>query len=209
MKFVLAVLMTTLLSACAVSPPVPPPPPAPMDPPGEKEFADGAAWLITDPLHWEIGSSGVSIVVPTGFVHDKASIPQALWTILPKNGRYTRAAVVHDYLYWTQQCTREQADNLLMIAMKESDVGWLTRRAVYRGVRVGGGAAWQNNRTERLRGEPRFSLHAYPQGNMDWPELRARLGRFSDPPIDPRKDYCVYGNSQDVPNSRRKPTRSR
>ena len=43
------------------------------------------------------------------------------------NTPYTRAAVIHDYLYWAQPCTREQSDNLLMIAMKESGVSWFRR----------------------------------------------------------------------------------
>src|SRR5437868_5810710 len=101
---------------------------APPNPSGEMEFADGQNWTITSPpLRWEIGQSGVWIIVPSGFVHDKASIPPALQSLIHKNGTYTRAAVIHDWLYWSQRCTRDEADNLLLIAMKESNVGWWDR----------------------------------------------------------------------------------
>jgi len=175
---------------------------APPNPSGEMEFADGQNWTITSPpLRWEIGESGVWVIVPSGFVHDKASIPPALQSLIHKNGTYTRAAVIHDWLYWSQRCTRDQADNLLVIAMKESNVGWWDRRAVYRGVRVGGASAWNKNAQSRARGELRFNGGMLPEGNMTWPQLRAALvaqGR-KDPPIDPRSDYCRFGDSQDVP----------
>jgi hypothetical protein len=175
---------------------------APPNPAGEKEFADGQNWAITDPpLRWEIGQSGVWIIVPSGFVHDKASIPPALQSLIHKNGTYTRAAVIHDWLYWSQRCTRDQADNLLVIAMKESNVGRWDRRAVYQGVRFGGQGAWNKNAQGRARGELRFNGGILPEGNMTWPQMRAKLvalGR-KDPPIEARSDYCRFGDSQVVP----------
>jgi len=39
------------------------------------------------------------IVVPEGFVTDFASIPQALWWLLPPYGRAANAAILHDYRY--------------------------------------------------------------------------------------------------------------
>jgi len=50
--------------------------------------------------------------VPAGFVTDFASTPRALWSVIPPTGRYQLAAVVHDFLYWDQGCTREQADTV-------------------------------------------------------------------------------------------------
>ena len=173
----------------------------PPEPASEREFADGNAWTLTEPMTWEIGSSGVLITVPENFVHDKASIPRALWSFLPKNGQYTRAAVIHDYLYWSQRCTREQADNLLVIAMKESDVGWWTRRTVFSGVRVGGESAWDANRADRMNRLPRFNPRRGSYGNMTWPQLRQALVAegYRDPPLDEASGYCAFGDSQAVP----------
>ena len=39
------------------------------------------------------------VVVPKGFRTDLASSPRILWPILPPFGRWSAAAVLHDYLY--------------------------------------------------------------------------------------------------------------
>ena len=173
-------------------------------PPGtalEREFTDGEAWTVEAPMEWRIGETDTVLVVPKGFVHDKASVPRALWSFFPKSGPYTRAAVIHDYLYWAQPCSREQADNLLMIAMKESGVSWFRRKVVYRGVRLGGGSAWSKNAEERTRGLPRFNPYGGVPGNVTWPQLRERLLREGrrDPELPRVVEYCRYGDSQEVP----------
>ena len=173
-------------------------------PPGtalEREFADGGAWTVESPLEWRIGETRSVVVVPQGFVHDKASVPRALWSFFPKSGPYTRAAVIHDWLYWAQPCTRAQADNLLMIAMQESGVSWWRRQLVYRGVRTGGDGAWRQNAADRARGLPRFNPYGGVPGNVTWPQLRDRLQREGrhDPPLPAQADICRYGNSRDVP----------
>lgn len=175
-------------------------------PPGttlEREFADGDAWTVEAPMEWRIGETDTVLVVPKGFVHDKASVPRALWSFFPKSGPYTRAAVIHDYLYWTQPCSREQADNLLVIAMKESGVSWFRRKVVYRGVRLGGGSAWSKNAEERTRGLPRFNPYGGVPGNVTWPQLRERLRQEGrrDPELPRVVEYCRYGDSQEVPGN--------
>lgn len=57
---------------------------------------------------WELAAnfdikldSGENIRVPKGFKTDLASTPSFLWPILPPFGRYSQAAVVHDYLWET------------------------------------------------------------------------------------------------------------
>lgn len=61
---------------------------------------DCRVWALLDPLQYEIGSlgSGALIVVPPGFETDGASIPRVLHGILPAWGRWSRAAIIHDYL---------------------------------------------------------------------------------------------------------------
>ena len=45
----------------------------------------------------------VEIIVPKGFRTDLASVPRPFWSIIPPMGRYSQAAVIHDYL-----CTNRQ-----------------------------------------------------------------------------------------------------
>ena len=43
---------------------------------------------------------------PKDSAPDLASVPQAFWSLLPKNGRHVYAAIIHDYLYWRQKTSR-------------------------------------------------------------------------------------------------------
>lgn len=176
----------------------------PIPPPVLKPFADNRDWVLMENLRYQVGQTSTVIVVPKGFVTDFASIPQAFWSFgLSAHGRYSKAAIVHDYLYWTQGCSREQADNLLMIAMKESRVDAGERTVIFEGVRFGGGQPWSNNADERRRGLTRV----LPEALLDfgpevtWRDFRATLV----PIIDIRSDapeipaYCVLGNTTEVP----------
>ena len=161
------------------------------------EFPDGQAWMIDGGLAWGIGFSDAVVFVPRGFVHHRAGVPSVLWSL----ASYTRAAVVHDWLYWAQPCSRLQADNLLMIAMKENGVPWMRRQLVYTAVRLQGHAIWRRNAQERELGMPRINPYGYVPDNMNWPELRAKM--FREGVRDVRyvlpDDYCRLGDSQEVP----------
>ena len=71
--------------------------------------------MLTEPLPTRIGRSSEIITIPKGFVTDLTSIPRFFWSAFPKSGPYMSAAILHDYLYWDQRCTREQADRIFDI----------------------------------------------------------------------------------------------
>lgn len=127
-------------------------PPAPL----VRAFADGADWMLESPLIYQIGKSAANIViVPRGFITDFASVPQPLRVLrdlLPTTDRYGLPALVHDYLYWRQDCTRQQADNIMEIAMMESGVSLLERKVIHEGLRQFGQSAWDANRQARESG---------------------------------------------------------
>jgi hypothetical protein len=85
-------------------------------------FGDGQDSVLTGNLQYQVLQTTFVIVVPAGFVTDFASTPRALWSVIPPTGRYQLAAVVHDFLYWDQGCTREQADAIFRVAMAEGNV---------------------------------------------------------------------------------------
>lgn len=162
--------------------------------------------FLMQPMIWKIGSTNDTITVPTGFVTDFASIPRALWTLLSPTGPYRLAAVVHDWLYWDQGCTRDQADNLLYIAMQEERAGAVPSAAVYSGVRFGGSFAWDGNRAERARGEPRVLTAGFdsPPALASWQQWRLAVkqrGLTSTPvPVGGEAPaYCARGNVTSVP----------
>jgi hypothetical protein len=127
-------------------------PPAPF----VRAFADGSNWMLESPLIYQIGKSGAHvIVVPRGFITDFASIPQPLRVLrdlLPTTDRYGLPALVHDYLYWRQDCTREQADNIMEIAMMDAGVSLLERKVIHEGLRQFGQSAWDENSRARQSG---------------------------------------------------------
>lgn len=176
-------------------------PPAPT----VRPFGDNNFWVAVEPLEYIIGSTSDRIVVPKGFVTDFASIPKPLWSLgLSPHGQYSRAAVIHDYLYWAQACTREQSDRLLLIAMKESSVGSFDEFLVYQGVNVGGKGPWNDNAKERAGKLPRVIPDKYlrpADPNATWPEYRSYLVKEGvvDPPFEQQPAYCHYGDSTEVP----------
>lgn len=104
------------------------------------------------------------IKVPAGFKTDLASIPRPLWAILPKSGKYDKAAVVHDYLYAVNGVTREEADQVLREAMEALGVGRVTRWLIYRAVRLGGRFPWKRYRDAEARARRAGADGASPVG---------------------------------------------
>lgn len=131
----------------------------------------------------DAGSSGKTVVVPAGFVTDHASIPASLKQYFESGGKaYQYPAIVHDWLYWEQSTTREEADRIFNAAMEDCGVGDLKRRAIYAGVRAGGQNAWDQNRREKVMGlikiipEEHRNPALWPE-NVSWPQLRHELSR--------------------------------
>ena len=120
-----------------------------MDPVDFKPFVDGRNWIV---LTYRIGISQDSMTVPVGFVTDLASIPPALQSLIQQNGPYLLPAVVHDYLYWKQTCTRDQSDQILLLAMIEHAVPEPQRFAIYQAVHFAGIFAWDENARNRKAG---------------------------------------------------------
>jgi hypothetical protein len=88
-------------------------------------FAD-EVYVITKPISWIPGPNQVNkykrVDVPVGFVTDLASVPRIFWQFLPRDGKYTYPAIMHDYLYWMQNQPRESADDILRIGMEEFNI---------------------------------------------------------------------------------------
>ncbi|WP_199221191.1 DUF1353 domain-containing protein [Limnohabitans sp. JirII-29] len=204
LKNALLLGIITLSASCAAQSPVRSPKKAIPPHPTVTSFADFRVFMLKEDMRWEIGNTGVFVTVPAGFVTDLASVPQALWSFgLSPIDKYTRAAIIHDYLYWSQSCSKEQSDNLLAIAMKESDVGWLQGGAVYTGVVVGGQKSWDNNKNEFAIGLPKIAPPEWrniPPG-IDWDNQRAAMYKkgVRDPRVSKDLPYCKFGDSTNVP----------
>ena len=107
---------------------------------------DGTRFELLTPLVYA-SATGRIITVPAGFVTDFASIPRLLWWRYPKSGKWNRAAVVHDFLYAYNGCTRAEADAIFKEALEVCGVGWRTRQQFWLAVRAGGWKPWNAYRS--------------------------------------------------------------
>ena len=96
-------------------------------------------WEITEPLTYR--GKEEEFVVPAGMRTDFASVPRAFVWFLPRYGRYTKAAILHDYLWrhrvadGTGRVSRRDADGLFRRVMRELDVPFLRRWIMWAAVR--------------------------------------------------------------------------
>lgn len=89
---------------------------------------------------------GAAYTVPAGFETDFASTPRIMWRVCPPStGKYIWGAVCHDFWYRTpsENITRSRADSLFLEMMKYCGVSAWKRRAMYRAVRLFGGASYK------------------------------------------------------------------
>jgi hypothetical protein len=113
-----------------------------------------------------------AVTVPSGFVTDFASIPRVFWSALRPDGDYAYAAIIHDYLYWTQPVPRETADDILRFAMQDLSVDSATVTVIYRGVRLGGGRAWDENARLKGSGEKRVLKRLPETPTVRWTDWK-------------------------------------
>ncbi len=96
-------------------------------------------WVLVDPLVYE--GRWQRFVVPAQFETDFATVPRLVVWLVPRFGRYTRAAILHDWLCTvgivTGAVTSRQADGLFRRALRESGVPVLRRWLMWCGVRWG------------------------------------------------------------------------
>ncbi len=175
-------------------------PPAPVFEP----FIAEHQWMLQGYLIHRFGHTPHVLIVPAGFVTDLASVPDIAEPLLPRNGEYSTAAIIHDYLYWTQSCTREQADNLMSVVMKETGVVPWKELLIYGAVRLGGQRAWDLNLERRASGFIRIVDVPWDRSpsELDWDTLQAALQRDhsqanAEPQVSPQ--VCALGNSTRLP----------
>lgn len=100
---------------------------------------DDTFWVTLTPLVYQGRTQ--RFVVPAGNRTDFASVPRPFVWFLPRYGRYTKAAVLHDYL-WSVAVpagvlTRSDADGIFRRAMRELKVPFLRRWIMWSAVRWG------------------------------------------------------------------------
>lgn len=105
-----------------------------------EDKGDGLHWEVMEDLCWHT-SRYTGVCVYAGFITDFASTPWIVWSVFPPEGKWDKAAVLHDWLYSTGQSqSRKEADDTFLEAMRISRVPWWKRTLMYYAVRFFGGS---------------------------------------------------------------------
>lgn len=116
----------------------------------DDESNDGrGSWKLLAPLVYQSDVAETVFVVPTDFITDYASVPRIPIAFWLTGDTAHAAAVIHDFLYTTQEVTRDIADAVLQEAAIVAGVPAWRAWLLWAGVRLGGGSHWEN-RTENL-----------------------------------------------------------
>jgi hypothetical protein len=125
-------------------------------------------FMVAHPLRYGTNDGRHEIVVPAGFITDLASIPRVLWWWQAPHERTMAPAILHDYLYWEQSCTKDEADAVMYLAMLEVGMEGFHADRVYDGIRTKRAQdAWDKNKAARDSGESRFLTEAYARRILD------------------------------------------
>lgn len=103
--------------------------------------------LVADGIYE--ASDGTIVTVPAGYVTDFATVPRAVWSVVPPHGQLALAAIPHDWgfshggvnPFLTKQWWDELFRDLLVITPGISQ--WKIAVA-YRAVQLGGKGGWVN-----------------------------------------------------------------
>lgn len=95
---------------------------------------DKTRWQLLAPLVY-VTKNGDVITIPQNFQTDLASVPRVFWAILPPFGRYSKAAVLHDYLLVIDVGWRK-ANHTFFESIETLDLDLVTRWALKTGVKT-------------------------------------------------------------------------
>jgi hypothetical protein len=97
-------------------------------------------WELVEPVNY--AGNTETFVVPAGFQTDFASVPRIFVWLLPRYGKYTKAAILHDWLCARVRegaFDRSDADGLFRRSMRELGVPFVRRWLMWAAVRWGAG----------------------------------------------------------------------
>jgi len=124
---------------------------------------DGNKSRLIAPLVFDSAIAGGMVIAFAGFETDWASIPQAAQAIIPRNGLWDWAAVIHDLGYKFNGAVpvfqrdgkahvltleRQGWDDILLEGMYAKDVSEAVAMLIYNAVRAGGSGAWAGHAAE-------------------------------------------------------------
>ncbi|WP_316171111.1 DUF1353 domain-containing protein [Bradyrhizobium sp. SZCCHNRI1058] len=158
----------------------------------EKKISDSPLYLgrfrdpmyfLTAPISWKPNPDQVGkaqpVEAPAGFVTDLASVPPVFFSLLRPDDDYAYAAILHDYLYWTQGRPKAEADLVIKYAMEDFSVAAWKKETIYRAVVAAGQSAWDKNAALKQQGEKRILKKYPPNARVSWADWKRQPEVFA------------------------------
>ena len=101
---------------------------------------DGKRWTLVESFRYH--GKHESFDVPAGMTTDFASVPRVFVWLLPRYGRWTQAAILHDHLWAMSrrgEFNKADADGIFNRALRELEVPFLRRWIMWCAVRWAAG----------------------------------------------------------------------
>lgn len=140
-------------------------------------------YFLTAPIIWKPNPNQIGkaqpVEAPAGFVTDLASVPSVFFSLLRPDDDYAYAAIIHDYLYWTQTRRRDEADSIIKYAMEDFNVANWKKQSIYAAVVAAGQSAWDNNARKKQAGEKRILTKYPPNARTTWSDWKRQPDVFA------------------------------
>ncbi|EAV6337749.1 TPA: DUF1353 domain-containing protein [Salmonella enterica subsp. enterica serovar Bareilly] len=107
-------------------------------------------WRVYEPFEFYLSEDNSDVIsVPAGFVTDLATVPRVFWSVMPPDGKYAKAAIIHDYLYDNALRTKKEADLIFLDGMAVLGVPKWKRIVMYLAVRIFGRGNYSKDQQAR------------------------------------------------------------
>lgn len=101
---------------------------------GESDYHADYPWLVVTPLVFQSDVVDEAIIVPVNFRTDLASVPWPFRRVIPQDGPYTHAAILHDWLCAKRWYDSATVAKVMREAMRASSVPRWQEWMIYHGV---------------------------------------------------------------------------
>lgn len=107
-------------------------------------------WRVYEPFEFYLSEDNSDVIsVPAGFVTDLATVPRVFWSVMPPDGKYAKAAIIHDYLYDNALRTKKEADLIFLDGMAVLGVPKWKQIVMYLAVRIFGRGNYSKDQQAR------------------------------------------------------------
>ncbi|HAK0655771.1 DUF1353 domain-containing protein [Salmonella enterica] len=114
------------------------------------EMLDHFLWRVYEPFEFYLSDDISDIIsVPAGFITDFATIPRIFWTFMPPDGKDSKTAIIHNWIYDNALRTKKEADLILLDRMTVLGVPKWKRIVMHLAVRWFGRGMYGKERCNR------------------------------------------------------------